>query len=96
MRDLVDMVLLIQSATLRTAVVSDGVQITFQRRKTHDLPMALAPPPADWKRPFSALAKECGLNEHINSGFTALRNFLIQGGIVDSASSAVLPKSAQK
>lgn len=91
-RDLVDMVLLIQSGTLRTPVVSDAVQITFQRRKTHDLPKALAQPPANWKRPFSALAKECGLIEDINSGFTALRNFLAQGGIVGNASSAVLIK----
>ena len=32
-RDLVDMVLLIQSGTLRSEVVSDAVQITFQHRK---------------------------------------------------------------
>ena len=84
-RDLVDMVLLVQSGTLRSEVVSNAVQITFQHRKTHDLPKALAQPPADWKLPFSALAKECGLIEDVNSGFTALRNFLAQGGIVGHA-----------
>lgn len=84
-RDLVDMVLLIQSGTLRSEGVSDAVQITFQRRKTHDLPKVLTQPPADWTRPFSALAKECGLIEDVNGGFAALRNFLAQGGIVGHA-----------
>ena len=56
------MVLLIQSGTLRSEVVSDAVRITFQRRKTLDLPQALAQPPADWKRTLSAL-------EDVNGGF---------------------------
>lgn len=81
-RDLVDMVLLIQSGTLRSGVVSNAVQITFQRRKTHDLPKALAQPPAEWLRPFAALAKECGLMEDVNRGFALLENFLTKGGIV--------------
>lgn len=78
-RDLVDLVLLIQSGTLRSEVVSDAVHITFQRRKTHDLPKALVEPPADWERPFSALAKECGVLEDANGGFTVLNNFLAKG-----------------
>ena len=81
-RDLVDMVLLIQSGTLRSEVVSDAVHITFQRRKTHDLPKALAQPPEDWERPFSALAKECGMLDDANGGFSLFNNFLAKGGIL--------------
>jgi len=81
-RDLVDMVLLVQSGTLRSEVVSDAVRITFQRRKTHDLPKAQAQPPADWQRPFSALARECGLVEDVDGCFTLLKSFLRKGGIV--------------
>lgn len=81
-RDLVDMVLLIQVGILRGEVVPNAVRTTFQRRKTHDLPKALAQPPADWERPFSALAKECGLLEDANGGFAVLKNFLTKGGIL--------------
>jgi hypothetical protein len=56
-RDLVDMVLLIQSGTLRREIVADALRITFQRRKTHDMPQALAQPPAEWAKPVSKTAQ---------------------------------------
>jgi Nucleotidyl transferase AbiEii toxin, Type IV TA system len=42
-RDLVDMILLIQSRTLKSDNVREAVRITFNRRKTHLLPSALPP-----------------------------------------------------
>ena len=61
-RDLVDMVLLIQSGTLRSEVVSDAVRITFQRRKTHDcqrhslnLPRIGSGPSVRWQKSVACL-----------------------------------------
>lgn len=55
-RDLVDMVLLIQSGTLDKAQVGEAIRITFDRRETHATPMVLPQPPSDWKKPYDALA----------------------------------------
>ena len=75
-RDLVDMVLLIQSGTLDKAQVGEAIRLTFGRRRTHTLPKTLLQPPADWQKPFEALAKECRLSEGIDSAFGALEKFL--------------------
>ena len=40
-RDLVDMVLLIQSATLARNKVTEAIRVTFERRETHALPNVL-------------------------------------------------------
>lgn len=75
-RDLVDMVLLIRSNTLNAAKTVDAIQITFARRKNHTLPDPLPPPPADWERPFAALAQECGLKIGLEDAYFSVRNFL--------------------
>jgi hypothetical protein len=74
-RDLVDMVLLIQSATLDRNKVTEAIRVTFERRKTHALPNVLPVPPAEWQKPYEALARECGLSGEAQSGFETLRKF---------------------
>ena len=51
-RDLVDMVLLIQSGTLGRNKISQAIRITSERRKIHTLPDALPLPPAEWQKPY--------------------------------------------
>ncbi len=84
-RDLVDMVLLIQSGTLDKARLRGAVRLTFDRRGTHTLPRTLSHPPIDWQKPFEALAKECRLSEGIDGAFGALEKFLNEAGIVEVA-----------
>ena len=43
-RDLVDMVLLIRSATMARNKVTEAIRVTFERRKTHSLPSTLPVP----------------------------------------------------
>ena len=74
-RDLVDMILLIQSRTLKSDNVREAVRITFDRRKTHSLPSALPAPPPEWQRPYQALALECGLSGLVEDAFTNLCAF---------------------
>jgi hypothetical protein len=60
-RDLVDMVLLIQSRTLESNRVVQALQATFDLRATHSVPEVLDPPPESWSAPFTRLAAECRL-----------------------------------
>jgi hypothetical protein len=75
-RDLVDMLLLIQSATLTRRKVIDAIRVTFERRKTHALPSTLSVPPADWQKPYEALARECNLSGQLEDAFTGLRKYM--------------------
>jgi hypothetical protein len=81
-RDLVDMVLLIQSCTLDKGKVAEAIRVTFDRRGTHAVPKVLPEPPADWKKPYDALAKECGLAGTIDGAIGILDVYLREGGIV--------------
>lgn len=74
-RDLVDMVLLIQSQTLEPGRVVRALQATFNRRVTHTVPDALDPPPEDWNAPFARLAAECRLELSAADGFRILVEF---------------------
>jgi nucleotidyltransferase AbiEii toxin of type IV toxin-antitoxin system len=74
-RDIVDMVLLIQSNTLARDKTSDALRITFARRQTHALPDALPTPPLDWQRPFAALARECGLPGSLEDAFSIVKAY---------------------
>jgi hypothetical protein len=74
-RDLVDMVLLIQSGTLNSDKVAEAVRVTFERRKTHAMSGTLPAPPADWQKPYEALARECGLAGRVEDAFEILRMF---------------------
>jgi hypothetical protein len=82
-RDLVDMDLLIQSGTMANEKLAEAIRITYDRRKTHALPKALAQPPTDWQTPYSALAKECGVSGSVNDAFAILRVYLSEGRILE-------------
>ena len=74
-RDLVDMALLIQSGTLARSRVTEAIRLTFERRKPHTLPNTLPVPPAEWQKPYEALARECGLSGQVEDAFEILRTF---------------------
>jgi len=83
-RDLVDMVLLIQSATtLDRTKVTEAIRVTFERRKTHALPNVLPVPPADWQKPYESLARECGLSGQVEDAFAILDTYLSERGIAE-------------
>ncbi len=74
-KDLVDLVLLIEQSKLDAASLPKAIRETFQRRKTHELPTALTEPPASWSAPFVELAQECGIEPDINNHFSAVKQF---------------------
>jgi hypothetical protein len=72
---LVDLVLLIEQSSLDVVRLRNAIRDTFQRRKTHEIPHALAPPPASWSGPFAELAQECNLNPEIDKQFSKVEQF---------------------
>jgi hypothetical protein len=74
-KDLVDMVLLIQLGGLEPARVQVALAKTFVRRNAHPIPFRLDPPPPAWEVPFQALAEECGLDMDFHQAFAILSAF---------------------
>jgi len=74
-RDLVDLVLLIEQSRLDIVRLRTAIRETFQRRKTHEVPHALAPPPASWSGPFAEMAQECHLDPKIEKHFSKVEQF---------------------
>lgn len=75
-KDLVDMVLLIQTESLDKKRLKESVRVTFERRRTHDVPEALEPPPERWEDPFVRLAKECDLEMEIGEAYELVKGYI--------------------
>jgi hypothetical protein len=60
-RDLVDLVLILERDTPGTERVRAAVEATFRRRRSHAIPDEVPAPPSDWAKSFAALAGECEL-----------------------------------
>lgn len=58
-RDLIDLVLLIENGLPEPAQIIRALKNTFARRDTHPLPTKLMPPPEEWRDPYEAVADEC-------------------------------------
>lgn len=78
-KDLVDMVLLIQKGLGKDRTNKFLVE-TYTRRATHILDLTVAPPPQHWSPIFSKMADECGLDPDIATSFKRLTQFLSQLG----------------
>lgn len=77
-KDLVDLVLLIDAAPMDLERLRRDVADTFRRRGTHVLPERLEPPPAFWEPVFDKLAEECGINGGIGGQFARVERFVRQ------------------
>ncbi len=62
-RDLVDLVLILEHEPPGIQRVNAAVDATFQRRGTHPVPAVAPEPPSGWAKPFAALAADCGLDQ---------------------------------
>lgn len=75
-KDLIDMLLLIDLGLPEASSVKLAIQATFQRRNTHSVPAMLEPPPQDWLLPYQSLAQECGfLDLSLEHGYNRLINY---------------------
>jgi Nucleotidyl transferase AbiEii toxin, Type IV TA system len=81
-KDLIDLALLIRSGGLARKRTADAVRLTFERRRTHELPPALLEPPQDWLARFLALSQECHLSGDMDAVFHGVAEFferMVQG-----------------
>jgi hypothetical protein len=74
-RDLVDLVLILEREAPATERVSAAVDATFRRRGTHPEPDLMPEPPSGWAKPFAALAAECGLDQTLSTAHRRVDNF---------------------
>lgn len=74
-KDLVDLALLIAAGGLSQRRTADAIHVTFERRRTHELPLSLPEPPRDWERPFLILAQECQLAGDMDTVFSHVEAF---------------------
>jgi hypothetical protein len=76
-KDLVDLVLLIERTKLDTTRLPKAIRETFQRRKTHDVPSTLRTPPQSWDNTFSQMAAECEIEPTIRKQFDVVAQFFL-------------------
>ena len=74
-KDLVDLLMLIEGPGLRPDVLQTAVRATFTRRATHSVPTLIPTPPRSWEKPFAALARECGMAETAESAQARVARF---------------------
>ena len=74
-KDLVDLLLLIESDTLAAERLRQSITATFLRRDTHPVPSSLEPPPQAWAGPFADLASKCGLSQDLAAAFSRVAKF---------------------
>jgi hypothetical protein len=74
-KDLVDLILLIERTQLNATRLSKAIRETFQRRKTHGVPAVLTAPPTSWFKPFKELATECRLEANVEKHFRVVEQF---------------------
>ena len=75
MRDLVDLVLILEREAPETERVTAAVDATFRRRGTHSVPAVVPEPPTGWAKPFAALAADCGLDQKLSTAHERVEVF---------------------
>jgi hypothetical protein len=68
-KDLIDILLLLKMKKLDRSALVLVLQQVFKKRNIHAVPLQLLPPPAEWTKPYAALATECGLGKDIMTAF---------------------------
>jgi hypothetical protein len=74
-KDLIDLVLLMDAEALDIERLQRDIAATFARRNTHTLPEFLEPPPDFWDPVFVKLAVECGIDTDIRAQFIRVSGF---------------------
>lgn len=75
-KDLVDMVLLIEAGFLDEEATKSAIQATYKRRCTHDWSATLERPPESWRDRFVVLADECGIGKDLDQAFQTVQHFV--------------------
>ncbi len=74
-KDLIDLVLLIDTKTLVAKDVKEAIKKTFLRRKTHEIPKEVPPPPENWEIRFAKMANECSITQTMEESYNLVRKY---------------------
>lgn len=77
-KDLIDMLLLIEHRNINAEAFKQTIQKVFKARKTHSLPASLSEPPKEWVSLYQALADECGIKQSMAQTFSQINRFYLQ------------------
>lgn len=77
-KDLIDMLLLIEDRNMNVGAFKQTIQKIFKVRKTHSLPISLNEPPKGWITLYQALADECGIKQTMVQAFDQISQFYLQ------------------
>jgi predicted nucleotidyltransferase component of viral defense system len=75
-KDLVDILLIERSATIRADDLRHALESTFAERARQPLPTNLPPPPATWADPYRRLADTVNMEPDLSAAFTRAAAFL--------------------
>jgi predicted nucleotidyltransferase component of viral defense system len=75
-KDLVDLVLIGESAEIDAKRLHQALATTFAQRGLQSLPSAMPSPPSSWARPYAVLAREVGIVVEVEAGHTAAARVL--------------------
>lgn len=81
-KDLVDMVLIIKNQKMSIEKVNEISKATFAKRNNSPYPPELKDPPENWRVVYSALARECGVEENIDKAVEIIRGYCESAGII--------------
>lgn len=92
-RDLIDLVLLIEHGLPSNEQVIEALRATFDKRGTHALPEKLERPPDSWREPYAALAAEHAVRHNtIEAAYDYVSTHWNQLGIAQKESKGHSPK----
>jgi len=74
-KDLIDLLLLLENSTLDSIACNEALQTVFKVRNTHPLPERLLFPPESWDNNFKKMAVECLLDPDMSNGFEKVNVF---------------------
>ncbi len=74
-KDIVDMLALIQTDKMDLVKLKVALIETFKRRNTHALSSALPEIPDNWGAPFKKMVKECKMDIEINEAIIKIKSF---------------------
>lgn len=77
-KDLIDMVLLLNMKTPNSNEMIRTIQKVFKKRNTHPFPLKLPTPPIEWETRFIEMAIECGLSQDMQMCFRKISDFYDQ------------------
>jgi hypothetical protein len=74
-RDLLDLVLILEEEQPSIDRVRQAITVTFARRHSHSIPDEILPPPDAWATPLAELAVECGLDHTATTAYERVLDF---------------------